>query len=72
MRTYDKMVLIRRSKVESGNAQVKKLINHRESIHNWFCTDESMRMWGVSIDYTIAKLFGVVPKMLHGYCEDFA
>lgn len=76
MRTYDKMVLIHRSKVESGDAQVKKLINHRESIHNWFCDDECARtrewMWGILIDYTLAKLPSIIPKMLNGYFEDFA
>jgi hypothetical protein len=70
MRTYDKMVLISRSKVESGDASVKKLIKHRESIHNWFYAEEWK--WGVSLDYAIAKLLSVMPRMLHGYCGDSA
>jgi hypothetical protein len=69
-RTYDKMFLINRSKVESGDASVKKLIKRRESIHNWFYDDEWM--WRVSLDYAIAKFLSIIPKMFHGYCEDSA
>jgi hypothetical protein len=69
-KTYDKIFLINKSKVESGEALVKKLITHRESIHNWFCDNEWM--WGVSLDYAIAKFLSIMPKMLNRYCEDSA
>jgi hypothetical protein len=70
MRTYDKMVFIHKSKVESGDASVERLINHRELIHNWFYAREWM--WGVSLDYAVAKFLSVIPKMFHGYYEGSA
>ena len=69
-RWYDKIFLINKSKVESGDASVKRLINHRESIHKWFCDNEWM--WGVSLDYALAKFLGILPKMFNGYSEDSA
>jgi hypothetical protein len=65
IKTYDKMVLINKSKIESGDVSVKKLIKHRESIHNWFYTD--LWQWRVSLDYAIKKLVNVMPTMFHGY-----
>ena len=67
-RKYDKMVLINRSKAESGDASVKKLIKHKESIHNCFYAEEWR--YKVSLDYAKTKLPSTIDKMLHGYCKD--
>lgn len=69
-KSYDKMVIINRSRVEKGDASVKKLVKHRYSIHNCFSAEEWK--WKVSLDYAITQLPRIMDKMFDGYCDDSA
>jgi DNA-binding MarR family transcriptional regulator len=69
-KTYDRMVLINRSKAESRDPSVKKLIKQKESIHNCLYAEEWR--YKVALNYAKTKLPSTIEKMLHGYCKDSA